>query len=280
MSRLLSKNSSSELDFDQNPTGKWFYFKNEEKVGPFTLDELREKLKQGELAPHTAMKQEHSPDAEVTLNDLLHSSPTYSLIDALQVARDRRAGQGSNNSEHTAITTIIYRSPEANAEQAKVNQLKILIGAFVFLCFCTVGLIFFTWKVLPSAPSAEKNDTSSQLLQSSPPIQPTLPTRQINSVNTTLSPLNSRATGNPGFPKMDKPFPTFTPPAQIASPPALAPTNVSPPPPAVPLEDPLQPEPDPQIQQPEETLNPDFNPYTGQPSEVPTQPDAQPTFDP
>src|SRR4051812_48573632 len=100
------------MSSSSTPFGDWFYLKDEKKIGPLTVEELREKLNQGELSPHSSIRNFRHPQKEVALNDLLHilADPNYSLMDALQAARDKKAIQKAVDSPPSLISSEPKRS--------------------------------------------------------------------------------------------------------------------------------------------------------------------------
>ena len=188
----------------------------QELIGPFTLEELREKLEQREIQPETLLKNLNDPDQVTPANNLLRpTDAALSLFDVLQAVKDHQTSQlGQINKESAQEFAHETSVPSLGAPR----PFKALLLLFLGLLFTILFLLWNTWTKQGSNLAPGSSET---------------PASNVNSAQTSSLP-NSTHT---------PPLITSMPPDHIARKPAEIQDKKEEPKDNTPLPDPLQPDP-------------------------------------
>ena len=146
----------------------WFIHLGTDQSGPFTIEQIRELLRRGEIQPHTHVSpsEEAQPeDKAVTVIELLkaQSDPTYGLFDLLRTARDKRA--------HPRGESEASSSP-LPPQKPSVSLLIRVGGGFILIGFLIWAIV---QKISPppteTSPTAKASTAPSAL----PPVETKAP---------------------------------------------------------------------------------------------------------
>lgn len=141
----------------------WFVQLNKTTGGPYSLDEIRKLLDQGEIKPDSKVFSSRHPKEKITALELvkMRSDPAYGLFEILRRARHKRDSRRSKESEQESVRASEKTlAAEVHAEARLRRLIPFWVWA-VSLSLILCGAVIWTLSRSRLAHVAQQNDRST-----------------------------------------------------------------------------------------------------------------------